>query len=96
MKSFKNTNYKIWTVNNQLSIGDGKSPAGGHDAVLNNFSQNQSDFKKPVDIHGEDNSDSQTLTNSLISFTLAVLSSILIAVGTACVQVSQEKLLDNR
>ena len=87
MKSFKSANYKIWTVNNQLSIGDGKSPVGGQDTTLNVFPPNQSDFKKTDESHSEDDSGNETLKNSLISFTLAVLSSILIATGTACVQV---------
>ena len=87
MKSFKSANYKIWTVNNQLSIGDGKSPVGGQDTIINAITPNQTDFKKTDESHSEDDSGNETLKNSLISFTLAVLSSILIATGTACVQV---------
>ena len=94
MKSFKSANYKIWTVNNQLSIGDGKSPVGGQDTVLNTFPSSQGDFKKTNDSHSEDDSN-QTLKNSLTSFTLAVMSSILIATGTACVQVSKGNFFIN-
>ena len=95
MKSSKSANYKIWTTGkgNNLHFAATKTSVAGQDAVLNVFppSQSKENLKSDKENDGNSISDDNTIKNSLISFSYGVTSSLLIATGTACVQVSKQQ-----
>ena len=84
MKSSRSANYNVWNTHSDLGEELGKSNVGSQDAILEALPP-----KQPVDNISNDTTTNHDIRNSLISFTYGVMSSFLIAAGTACVQVSQ-------